>query len=322
MITPPFSVQIELVQGCNLQCPFCGINAIQDPRNKHYQFMSEETFCKLLEQLPVWNARLEFAMHGEPTLHPQFYKFMERARAALPKASIMVTTNGYRFIKGDIIENFTHAFDAGVNVIALDEYEYVNYYKKIRVALYDESLLEFDIVEYPKDKRFSPNKKWPPRTRLLILVQDISKATHGTHAKLSNHAGAAAPLTTATAGKRCTKPFREIAVRWDGSVSLCCETWDGPYNCGNINTLAIEKIWEGRPFEVARRFLYHGQRPLAPCKGCSHVGYRVGLLPDPKGKETVPAPTSADLAYWRKKLREPVLTPTIRPIPVPDDSSK
>lgn len=29
-------------------------------------------------------------------------------------------------------------------------------------------------------------------------------------------------------GKRCAMPFREMAIRWDGSVALCCDDWRGP----------------------------------------------------------------------------------------------
>ena len=82
---PPNSIQIELAEGCNLACSFCGIQSIREngadgPDNTHgkasapYKYLSIErakSICARIKEAG-WNPRLEFAMHGEPTMHPFF----------------------------------------------------------------------------------------------------------------------------------------------------------------------------------------------------------------------------------------------------------
>ena len=63
--TPPFAVQIELTCGCNLRCPFCGINAIRT-KERVYEFMTVDSAKKIAQRLQCehWPSfRVEWAMH-------------------------------------------------------------------------------------------------------------------------------------------------------------------------------------------------------------------------------------------------------------------
>lgn len=225
----------------------------------------------------------------------------------------MMTSNGGGFLKAPLTLIYL-TFDAGLNCLALDNYESVNIVPKIRAALEDDFLAEYQVGEYPADKTLSPNKKWNHRDKQLIYVEDISKAATGTHSTLTNHAGCAFPLTDAKQGKRCAKPFREISVRWDGDIAICCEDWRGTYKCGSIHYNPIEEIWKGEAFRTARRFLYQGNRVAPPCQGCNATGYRLGFLPDRKGKEDLPKPTAADKRLWYAATSgAPYTTPVLRP---------
>jgi MoaA/NifB/PqqE/SkfB family radical SAM enzyme len=311
---PPFSVQIELVEGCNLQCAFCGINAIQDPKHRAYKFMALGTLESVLDDIKYagWNPRIEFAMHGEPTMHPDWTEAIRMAREILPKASLMMTSNGGGIIK-DTVPLLSKAFDAGLNIFALDDYESVNIGKKVRANLDKDSIfIDFDVREYPEDKTASPHTRRPIRTRMLVFVQDISVAKTGTHSQLNNHAGSAGPLDFSKANVRCAKPFRELAVRHDGSIAICCNDWLGIYQCGNVNEKPLAEIWCGNAFKTARRFLYNGMRELPPCHGCNVPSYRCGFLPDQRGREELPVPTSKDRKHWQSFIANDPLTPKVR----------
>jgi hypothetical protein len=72
---PPFAVQIELVEGCTLSCDFCGVNGIRE-KPGNFKFMSDLMVMQVATRLQYamrdhgWNPRIEFAMHGEPSMHP------------------------------------------------------------------------------------------------------------------------------------------------------------------------------------------------------------------------------------------------------------
>ena len=115
----PNALQIELTEGCNLACSFCGIQSIRTngasgPENIHgkasspYKFLSVKTMQTITDQLKKaqWSPRIEFAMHGEPTMHPFYHEVIAHFRKELPRASLMMTSNGGGLLKSPgIVEN-------------------------------------------------------------------------------------------------------------------------------------------------------------------------------------------------------------------------
>jgi radical SAM protein with 4Fe4S-binding SPASM domain len=312
---PPFAIQLEATEGCNLRCGFCGIRGIREKGTTGalsgpYSFMDPATASLVAAQAADWGwrPRVEFAMHGEPTLHPDLPGLVAAVRWHLPVAQVMVTTNGLPMLDhpGGVAGALDALFAAGVNVVALDDY------RPHRVAPAVRQYRGADVREYPTDPTANPHQRHPRGTRLVAIVADISQATEGTHATLGNHAGAAAPPTAAAHGKRCAKPFRELSIRWDGSVAICCNDWRGDYAIGNVHKLGLDGVWQHPRMHAARRFLVRGDRAaLEPCAGCDHTSYRVGLLPDKKGRVTLPEPTEADRALVAGAAADPVLTPVV-----------
>jgi hypothetical protein len=302
---PPNAVQIELAEGCNLRCTFCGLSGIRGKDND-YKFMDVATLSTLCDQMIElnWNPRIEFAMHGEPTMHPDPVKMVGVARAASPRGCIMMTSNGGGLLRKPGPAHHVGAlFAAGLNVLALDDYEGANIVPKIRRALTDEEshggAAEFETFEYPEQTAGNPHARRRPGEHHLVFVQDIAKAKEGTHSLLNNHAGVGAPPLTQPMVARCAKPFRELSVRWDGRVAVCCNDWRGEYHCGSVVEDGLGVVWNGSAMGAARQMLYHARRDFGPCAGCDATSYRVGLLPDKFGRQTLPRPnaqTARDIA--------------------------
>jgi radical SAM protein with 4Fe4S-binding SPASM domain len=147
-----------------------------------------------------------------------------------------------------------------------------------------------------------------------VFVQDIGKAKTGTHSQLNNHAGSGGPPLEAPMVARCAKPFRELSVRYDGKVAVCCNDWRGLYYCGNVVSDGLEKVWNGSAMGAARQMLYHRNRDFGPCRGCDAKSYRVGLLPDKKGLVKVPRPNAKTAVDVADALTNhmPLATPVLR----------
>lgn len=303
---PPFSIQVELVEGCNLACSFCGMQGIRDNgangpdfihgfNSKPYKFMTTITARDIANQIREneWNPRIEFAMHGEPTLNPKRVRIVEIFRETCPWLSLMMTSNGGGLLLSPgPTENIDALMNAGLNTLLLDHYNHV----KIVDKILNKYSGKYSISYYPQDKKANPHQRRKPKDHNIVICQDISDKPGGTHSTLSNHTGCAFPRNDAQAGKRCAKPFREMAIRWDGSVAICCVDFRGVYKCGNVNRIGIQKIWYSKQFESARKAMYHGMRVFAPCIGCNDRSYRTGLLPDKLGKEILPKPSKKDWA--------------------------
>lgn len=306
--TPPNCVQIELVEGCNLGCSFCGLQHIRDngangPERKHgkasaFKFMTEELASTIGYELARacrendWNPRLEFAMHGEPTMHPDYIGMVKILRHYLPKLSFQMTSNGGGLLRGaGMASNINALLEAGINVLSLDNYDGIKIVDKILQGYNG----PYPVRKYPEDKLANPHTRRKPVQKEVVVIHDLEKATKGNHSVVYNHAGGSFPLNAKAEGKRCVKPFRELSIRWDGNIAMCCNDWPGRYKIGNV-TEGLEALWQGAGFMAARQALLHGNRSFDPCKGCDYTGYRLGLLPDAKGKETLPEP---DDETWR-----------------------
>jgi radical SAM protein with 4Fe4S-binding SPASM domain len=313
----PFAVQIEFVEGCNLYCSMCALTGIREKRVKNYKFMTEDTLRSLVTQMlkAGWNPRIEAAVHGEPSLHPKRNDMVRIIRELAPKYHLMMTSNGGGFLqKPGPLENVRAIFDAGLNMLALDDYEEIGLVPKIREAVKDK-LDGVNCYEYPADPLGNPHRRRHISERVLTFIQDINIADKGVHSSINNHAGVGGPPLKKSLMARCAKPFRELTVRWNGDVAVCCNDFRGTYKCGNVVADGLDEVWNGAPMQAARRALYHSRRDLlSPCDVCDAKSYRVGLLPDKMGKVKLPRPSARDVETMRQAASgAPYTAPVMRP---------
>lgn len=312
-VDDPFCIQIELTEGCNLFCNFCGLNGIRKGPMKDLKFADVASISRLANKIKQakWKSRIEFAMHGEPTLHPEWLRIIRLFREALPKHNMTLVTNGYGFCYDehrkarDTLSTASAVQNAlyFVNCIALDSYEYAGLYKRIQKAM-DHASIAYS--KYPQQPSANPHRRRAANEpHEFVFVQDISEATKGNHSVLNNHCGSGSPLDESAHG-RCAKPFRELSVRYNGNVAVCCNDWRGEYIVGNVHDFAsLKAFWNHPNWDPARRFLYDGQRTMKPCFGCNAKSYRVGLLPDQKGRKTYPAPDEQSIDEWKRIVARP-----------------
>jgi radical SAM protein with 4Fe4S-binding SPASM domain len=298
---PPFAIQLEPVEGCSLACSFCSLQVLRDngadaeiglhgKNSPPYRFADVAMFDRIGKEVARlgWNPRIEFAMHGEPTMHPRLEQCVSRIRFHLPRVSIMVTTNGSGLLKAG---RFEELFAAGVNTIAIDDYDHASFCER---AL-ENVPTDVHVYHYPASKDASPHLRF--HGQRVVVIADIAEAEDGTH--LLSNQGGNVPLGRTDElplQERCAKPFRELSIRWDGNVAVCCDDWKGEYQIANIMTTPLHQLWHHPRFDAARRILYKGDRgAMKPCKGCNVRTYRNGLLPDKLGKQTLAPP---DRGCW------------------------
>jgi len=323
----PFAIQVEMAEGCNLRCTFCGLNGIRGKEN-NFQLLTVDLAERIATEIKRcgWTSRIEFAMHGEPTMNPQCLEIIAMFRKHLPRHHIMMTSNGGGLLKGAPFSMLA-CLDAGLDTLAIDEYQDIPIVGKLKASICKELRLanlkgikslkngvgnDIRLFNYPDDDEGNPHQR--KSYKRLIFIRPIDLNTSGTHADLNNHAGAGAPKDWSQAGKRCAKPFRELSFRWDGGIALCCNDWRGEYVIGNIASTPLEELWLNERFTAARKKLYHGQRDFGPCDGCNATSYRIGLLPDKKGKETLLECSADDNAAIAAALADgPLTQPVKRP---------
>jgi MoaA/NifB/PqqE/SkfB family radical SAM enzyme len=318
-VPAPYAIQLEPVEGCSLGCSFCAIQSIRDngasadkgvhgKNSAPYRFMPVSTVERVAEQAAElgWNPRWEFAMHGDPSMNKSLTEMIAVIRRHHKRGYIMVTSNGSGFLK-DTQDKVEALFDAGLNTLALDDYEHSGgWVPQIVKTLGARFCLERNIAPYRYPRELDGNPHRRHHGRKLVVINDISHNEDGTH-QLTNQGG-----NSFSAGalleERCAKPFRELSVRWDGNVALCCDDWPGIYKIGNVNTMPLDEIWYHPRFEAARRRLYAADRSFGPCDGCNVRTKRNGLLPDKLGKGDMLPPDAESNQLIKEALRGKVFT--------------
>jgi len=94
----PFKrIHIELTNACEFDCSFCPKSIMDRP----YGFMDLELGKSVISQIAEHKLaeKITFHVMGEPTLHPEFFRFLDHA--ASEKVNVGLTTNG-RNLGGDV----------------------------------------------------------------------------------------------------------------------------------------------------------------------------------------------------------------------------
>lgn len=291
----PNVIQLELVQGCNRNCTFCGTMGME----KRAHFTDKEVLkrqCELIRD-SGYTPRIQLIGHGEPTMHPQFFKCVKLIRKYLPKHYIQVYTNGFLVRKN--LNNICEMFKSGINDITLDEYIDSKFndseIQELLDELEEETGIHVDLVRMSKGVPLYGPKN-AHRYRLLI-VPDIGQEEISKSRALNNHCGAGMPPSDELKDRKCTRVFRELIFRWDGWADLCCSDYRGQYpivNCMDESVTCLDDIWRHDRLEAARRVLFHDHRTFFPCNVCNLIPIREGLLPDRMGKEEMEKPTKKD----------------------------
>lgn len=279
----PNNLQIELVQGCNKKCEFCGIYSIKDIEKK---YMTIEIAEKIVEQIALWipKKRIEFAMHGEPLLNYNILKIINIFRKKLPECQLMLTTNG--IILDNRIDRIKKLFDAGLNILAIDCYN--NNYLERKKFLEKNISNDIDIFDY---KDYNIYYYHDIKTKCIVLYENIVYIKDR-RKKIYNHAGNCNPyyaekynykIIKEPFKKKCTKPFREIIIKYNGNVVICCMDWKQENIIENIRDYKLKDIWYGEKLTNIRKKLFNRDRNIEPCKRCDFDGgFYQGFLLEPK----------------------------------------
>jgi organic radical activating enzyme len=280
---PPFLVEIEPTEGCNLGCSFCGLRGIREKGTTPWKFMSVQDADLIASRIKLagWNSRICFCGHGEPTLNKNLLEIIRVFRKHLPHNNMQLICNGYGFNHGIFnIAEFLHSLEEiGFNDVVFDVYSKNGDWNCVN-SVAD----KYDVKTIGKNgEQFNYTKKKMRVALYPMQVDDSVKILR----VMDNHCGSAAPqdYSEKTVSKRCEKPFRYLFVRWNGLVCLCCDDFRGQYRIGAIRDFnTIDELWNCEAFQAVRIMLMSDvHRALPPCYGCNYHSIRPGLLPDYMG---------------------------------------
>jgi len=293
-----YRIKIEPSLGCNRSCEFCGMT------RKEKCLMSMETYSAILEQIPPSVKRLEFILHGEPTLNPHLLDFFKMTKDKYPALQIAVSTNGWRFLNNKYDPDYLFSmFEAGANVVQITLYDEQSHQSFIK--LYDECV--HDDVDRFKENDIKIKDLYNSHDNLfkfkgsgkkeIIYIREYQGQNAGGSMQRRFHTFggnipveiwskysdkypdlSSFPLTGK--GKSCTNLLKFISIGATGNLYMCCRDAAHSVTLGNIHDVDINDFWVSERIQKFRYGLKATRRDLfASCFLCSRFQYRDPLYP-------------------------------------------
>lgn len=286
----PYTLQIEPVCGCNLNCPLCPVGNKTLKRKKGH--MTLNTFKRTIDQLQDSVAYVYLTNWGEPLINKDIFRMIEYAR----KKNIFVSlsTNGY-FLTEDKIKGI---LDSGLNFIRISidgasQKTYLTYragsnFEKVKKNIqklvlergnkkYPFIEIQFIIMkhnehEIPKIKQLAKQlgvDKLSLKTLLIYKKDDIEKylPTKKEYRRYIITQGNVKPKKR----KKCYLPWLQMVINWNGDVSVCCVDENVNIKMGNINKQTAKEIWNGKKYRAFRKLLLKDPSKIKICSTCSAI---------------------------------------------------
>jgi len=238
-------IEIETINRCNFNCPFCPVNRSLDPRKLHK--MEESLFNKIINDLNLLNFDGRVALHSnnEPFIDERIESFAEIARRELPNAFIHLYTNGSLLT----VERLQKIIN-NINGIIID-----NYNDDLQMTEQVKIIHDFCIG------RPEINSK----VTICLRKQNEVLTTRGGQAPNNE--------MRKTISLKCIFPWTQFVVRPTGKVSLCCNDATGKYTMGDLTTQSPTEVWRSKEYrDFRKRMNEQGRKGTALCEFCDSHG--------------------------------------------------
>ncbi|MBQ6886184.1 MAG: SPASM domain-containing protein [Lachnospiraceae bacterium] len=239
------SVEIETLNRCNGVCPFCPVNA--NEKQRPYAKMTDELFKKIIDELSEieYAGILSLYSNNEPFLDERIIEFHKYAREKVPKAEIVIFTNGslltvdklieiLPYLDRMVIDNYNDDIELNANLVEV--HDYVSKHKEASEKVFID-------VRKQNEVRFSRGGQAPNKKKVKAI-----------------------PV-------KCVLLFQQLIIRPDGKVSLCCNDALGKYTLGDCNEQGLLEIWHSEEYKKVRESMKkNGRKQLMLCNACDTIG--------------------------------------------------
>lgn len=234
-------VEIETISRCNGICDFCPVSRKRDSRE--LKIMSDVLFEKIIDELSEMDycGKLALFSNNEPLLDKKIIQRHHLVRKRVPNARMHLFTNA-TLMTIDIFEQL---------MMDLDELIIDNYSETLELIKPCEEIREY----------CETHKELKKRVTIVLRSPHEILTSRGGDAPNRN---SIVKLNSAS----CVLPFKQLIIRPDGCVSLCCNDPLGKTTMGNVEHETLRSIWHGESMRAVRRSLLEDRTKLEHCRNC------------------------------------------------------
>jgi radical SAM protein with 4Fe4S-binding SPASM domain len=286
----PYVLFVEPTNLCDMRCQFCPTGDKNLKKMRPNGSMSWETYCKIITDIEEFGKKLKrinFYKDGESLLNKDFCEMVKLAKKKGISESLWLKTNGLllnpelnqRLIDSglDMIGiSVAHITKEGYKRISDVDIDYVRFKENIR-DLYNRrkdckiyiKIADTGLSQLEKDLFYNDFGNVSDYVAIEGLhgwsMSDVKDFTMMTESKTFD----GIPFTQKVV---CPWPFYELAINWNGSVSLCNEDWVHGTIVGDINKETLKEIWLGKRLYEMQKMMLEGRRSENKvCNNCFYL---------------------------------------------------
>lgn len=235
-------IEIETYNRCNGVCQFCPVSIQNESRSE--KKMEEKLFKKIVDNLYDidYAGNVCLFSNNEPFLDDRIIEFQMYLREKVTKAHLYLYTNGTLLT----IEKFKKIIDF------LDELIIDNYNQELKLHSNVKQIVEY----------CSKNELLKKKVTVMLRKPNEVLTSRGGDAPNKRE------IVENYLNDSCILPFKQMIVRPDGKVSLCCNDPLGKYTLGDLNDQSLEEIWYGELYRNIREKIISGRKNIEKCKLC------------------------------------------------------
>lgn len=293
----PLVLFIDPTNLCNIRCNYCptGDKRLLKEIGRPNGTMSLLLFEKIIQDLKEFKSKIKlinFYKDGEPLANKNFTKMAKLLVSSNVAERIWVKTNGLLLnpaTNEQLIEAGVDSINISIQHVNEDGYRRIascniNYKRfleniqdlysrrkncKIYIKIANTGLSDSEIDKFKSDFSQMADAIYIEQLHGWSM-SDIKDFTLGTNPTSFD----GLPLTDKIA---CPWPFYEMAINWDGSVSLCNEDWAHKTIIGDTKTSTLKQIWNSPELFNMRKMMLEGRRhENLMCRNC----YNIKTAPD------------------------------------------
>ena len=297
----PNTVVLELVNRCNLACPFCKQWARNDAEKST---LDDDILDRLFEDFEKNKLNSLMLTASEPLLYKNISKVLERAKEA-KIMDVFLFTNGALLNEKNarmILDSCITRLFISIDAFSKETYDKVRIpvakrlYKTDRLKDLEDNIVRFMNLrsEFKRDLplvrtsflAFKENKfeindfvnKWKKIVDSVEIQMDMvpsfemkdkNSIKNNTESWYKEIVGKPVKDQNKDGNKKysCREPWSQIAVYADGTIIPCCTPFGRNIPVGNIKNESITDVWNGPAIKKIRDG-FNNNTPNEVCKTC------------------------------------------------------
>lgn len=262
-------VCLEMSYYCNRACSYCPV-AIFERSDKNLEIEDEllDSIIRSLKKIS-YKERISLNLFNEPLASKNFLSRVNKLYKNLPNAILSCNSNG-DYVKN--FDTFSNLQESGLKEILITLHPPKN---KSWTKIYAEK----SIIRFAKKIKYNLSTEELGQLKFSFKVKNLYVEVVCTNWDDNGNSRGGTMKNLIPEKNRinpCEKPMREFVISYDGSVQLCCHSYqnkeidNGITKIDKLDDNSIFKIYTNKVLTDARKDLFSYSEKTGICKTCNH----------------------------------------------------